>query len=145
MRLLLDTHAFLWFIRADPRLSGHARQLIESRDNERHLSVASLWEMSIKSSLGKLRLSLPFTELVSEHVAGNAIGLLHIAPDHLDVLRQLPFHHKDPFDRLIIAQSIAEDFSLLSRDGAFDAYGIERRWREGPEGEAEPYREEVDL
>lgn len=130
MRLLLDTHAFLWFIRADPRLSASARQLIESPENERLLSVGSLWEMSIKSSLEKLNLTVPFTELVSEHVEGNAIELLHIAPHHLDVLRQLPFHHKDPFDRLIIAQAIAEELPLLSRDGNFDAYDIERRWQE---------------
>lgn len=97
MRLLLDTHTFLWFIDGNPKLSDYARQLIEELKNERLLSVASLWEMSIKSSLSKLKLPLPFTKLVAEHVYGNAIELLHITPDHLDVLRTLPFHHKDPF------------------------------------------------
>lgn len=90
MRLLLDSHAFLWFIRTDSSLPAHARQLIESADNERLLSVASLWEMAIKSSLGKLELALPFTELVGKHVTGNAIALLSIAPEHLDVLTKLP-------------------------------------------------------
>lgn len=128
MRLLLDTHTFLWFIDGNPKLSSYARQLIEELGNERLLSVASLWEMSIKNSLGKLKLPLPFTKLVTEQVYGNAIELLHIAPEHLDVLRTLPFYHKDPFDRLILAQSLSEDIPILSREKAFDDYAIRRFW-----------------
>lgn len=131
MRLLLDTHAFLWFIQADSKLTPFARELIESGDNERLFSVASLWEMAIKSSLGKLDVALPFTELVSEHVAGNAMELLPIAPGHLDVMRQLPFHHDDPFDRLIIAQGLAENVSIVSKDESFDLYGVQRLWKAG--------------
>ena len=128
MRLLLDTHTFLWFIEGDTALSPYARQLIEDRTNERLLSIASLWEMAIKASLGRLTLALSFTDLVAEHVHGNAIELFEILPRHLDVLTTLPFHHKDPFDRMIIAQSQAENIPILSRDSAFDDYVIQRLW-----------------
>ena len=128
MRLLLDTHTFLWFIGGDVTLSPYARQLIEDRTNERLLSIASLWEMAIKVSLGRLTVPLPFTALVAEHVYGNAIALFGILPSHLDVLLTLPFYHKDPFDRLIIAQGQAENIPILSRDSVFDDYAIQRLW-----------------
>ena len=128
MRLLLDTHTFLWFIGGDAALSPYARQLIEDRANERLLSIASLWEMAIKGSRGRLTLTLSFTDLVAQHVHGNAIELFGILPHHLDVLVTLPFHHKDPFDRLIIAQGQAENIPIVSRDPAFDDYAIRRLW-----------------
>ena len=128
MRLLLDTHTFLWFIGGDAALSPYARQLIEDSTNERLQSLASLWEMAIKVSLGRLTVPLPFATLVEEHVYGNAIELFGIAPRHLDVLRTLPFGHRDPFDRLIIAQGQAEDIPIVSRDSAFDDYDIRRLW-----------------
>ena len=128
MRLLLDTHTFLWFIDGDTSLSPYTRQLIEDRTNERLLSIASLWEMAIKASLGRLSLTLSFTDLVAEHMHGNAIELFEILPHHLDVLTTLPFHHKDPFDRMLIAQSQAENIPILSRDSAFDDYAIRRLW-----------------
>ncbi len=128
MRLLLDTHAFLWFVNGDPKLSVYARQVIENRENERLLSIASLWEMSIKVSIGKLWVDLPFTGMVADHVEGNAIKLLRIKPEHLDILMALPFHHKDPFDRLIIAQAQHENIPILSRDEIFDEYVIQRLW-----------------
>jgi PIN domain nuclease of toxin-antitoxin system len=128
VRLLLDTHTFLWFIDGDTALSPYARQLIEDRTNERLLSMASLWEMAIKASLGRLTLTLSFTDLVVEHVHGNAIELFEILPSHLDVLTTLPFYHKDPFDRMLIAQSQAENIPILSRDSAFDDYAIRRLW-----------------
>ncbi len=128
MRLLLDTHAFLWFINGDPKLSGYARQVIENRANERLLSIASLWEISIKASIGKLWIGMPFTEMVAVHLEGNAIKLLHIESEHLDILMTLPFHHKDPFDRLIIAQVQHENIPILSRDEIFDEYVIQRLW-----------------
>jgi PIN domain nuclease of toxin-antitoxin system len=128
VRLLLDTHTLLWFIGGDAALSPYARQLIEDRTNERLLSIASLWEMAIKVSLGRLTVPLPFTALVAEHVYGNAIALFGILPSHLDVLLTLPFYHKDPFDRLIIAQGQAENIPILSRDSVFDDYAIRRLW-----------------
>ena len=85
MKLLLDTHAFLWFISGNPKLSGYARKLIENLENERLLSIASLWEMSIKASIGKLKLELPFTKIVTDHIDGNAIKLLQkLWGSHLD-------------------------------------------------------------
>lgn len=103
MRLILDTHTFLWFIEGSLNLSDTAKNLIEDERNQKFLSVANLWEMSIKVSIGKLQLKMTFTELVKQQVYGNAIELLTIKPEHLDELAKLPFHHKDPFDRLIIA------------------------------------------
>ncbi len=85
--------------------------------------------MSIKASIGKLRLNLTFPEMISEHIDDNAMKLLHINPEHLDIVRSLPFHHKDPFDRLIIAQSQSENIPVLSRDEAFDDYdNTQRIW-----------------
>lgn len=126
MKFILDTHVFLWFISGIPKLSESTRHAIEDMANERWISVASLWEMSIKASIGKLNISLPFPELVKQHVYQNAMGLLPIKPEHVETLRILPFHHKDPFDRLIISQSIVEEMTILSHDSIFDDYGIKR-------------------
>ncbi len=128
MRLLLDTHTFLWFIEGSLNLSDVARNLIEDQANQRFLSVASLWEMSIKVSIGKLELGMTFTELVEREVYGNAIELLEIQPEHLDELAKLHFHHKDPFDRLMIAQSLAEGIPILTKDGAFRSYPVTLLW-----------------
>lgn len=128
MRLLLDTHAFLWFIMGSANLSVDARALIENTANERLLSVAGLWEIAIKTSLGKLTLSAPFDELIPAQLRLNGIDLLNIKVDHLSTLSTLPFHHRDPFDRLIIAQAIVEKLTVISLDGAFDTYGVTRHW-----------------
>ena len=128
MRLLLDTHAFLWFIMGSANLSVNARALIEDPANERLLSVASLWEIAIKTSFGKLTLSAPFDELIPAQLKLNGIDLLNIKVDHLSTLTTLPFHHRDPFDRLIIAQAIVEKLPVISLDGTFDAYGVTRHW-----------------
>ena len=128
MRILLDTHTFLWFIGGDSRLHQEARRRIEDLENERLLSIASLWEIAIKVSLGKLRVGMSITELVLNQVEGNAIDVFGIAPAHLDSLARLPFHHRDPFDRLIIAQSLVEGIPVLGRDATFDLYPIQRLW-----------------
>ena len=130
MRVLLDTHAFLWFIDGDARLSRHARALIEDPSNERLLSVGSLWEMAIKAGLGRLDLALPFPDLVERQVERNAMVVLPVLPPHLDAVASLPHHHRDPFDRLIIAQAISEDVPVVSRDGAFAAYPLPVLWDE---------------
>ena len=115
MRLLLDTHTFLWFVSGNPKLSANARRLIEDTENSRALSVASLWEIAIKASIGKLKLDLSIIDLVDIHIKSNAIGLLNISPKHLDSLLELPFHHKDPFDRLIISQGKTENLMLCKQ------------------------------
>ena len=125
---LLDTHSFLWFINADEALSSAARQFIEDTNNTLYLSVASLWEMAIKVSLGKLNLPSPFAEILEHQLRENGIGLLQITPAHTGLVATLPFHHRDPFDRLIIAQSLVEVFSVIGKDEIFDKYGVQRHW-----------------
>jgi PIN domain nuclease of toxin-antitoxin system len=95
MRLLIDTHTFIWYISDSPRLSTTARTLIDDEDNEILLSIASLWEMAIKYSLGKLSLAMPFDELIPQQLSINAIALLNIELNHLAVVSSLPFHHRD--------------------------------------------------
>lgn len=128
MKLLLYTHAFLWFIEGSDELSKEARRQIEDSENVRLLSIASLWEMAIKVSIGKLEVPLPFTRLVREHVEGNAIEQLPVEAEHLDAQRALPFHHRDPFDRLMIAQAQVEHLSVVSKDEAFEKYDIALLW-----------------
>jgi len=128
MKLLLDTHSFLWFVTGSANLSSNARSLIEDGSNESLLSVASLWEMAIKVSLGKLTLSAPFADLIPAQLNVNGIGLLNISIAHVSLLATLPFHHRDPFDRLLIAQAITEKMPIISADATFDNYGVTRPW-----------------
>jgi PIN domain nuclease of toxin-antitoxin system len=128
MKLLLDTHTFLWFIAGDVRLSNKARTLIEDMDNVRLLSTASLWEIAIKTSIGKLDLGLPFGTLIPQQLDRNLIDLLDITVDHAALVATLPFHHKDPFDRMVIAQALAEELPMVSVDPILDTYGITRLW-----------------
>ena len=122
MKLLLDTHVFLWFILGSPHLSADARVLIEDERNRKFISVASLWEIAIKSSIGQLRLSAPFDQLIPQQLSLNGFELLAIEITHLAAVATLPFHHRDSFDRLLIAQALAEQMPLVSSDSAFDAY-----------------------
>jgi PIN domain nuclease of toxin-antitoxin system len=128
MRFLLDTHAFLWFVDGNPQLSIPARSMIDDSDNQPVLSVASLWEMAIKISLGRLTLTRPFQILVPEQLALNGIALLGITIDHAAEVSRLPFHHRDPFDRLLVAQTLVEQIPIVSSDKAFDAYPVKRLW-----------------
>lgn len=128
MRILLDTHSLLWFVGGDERLSSQARSLIKDLDNEVLISFASLWEIVIKTGLGKLNLGAPFESFVEEHVLLNDIGILGIGLPHLDELNRLPQHHKDPFDRLILAQALAEDLPLVANDGKFAPYNVRLLW-----------------
>lgn len=128
MKVLLDTHAFLWFIAGDTELGSYARQLIEEPNNERYLSVASVWEITIKSSLGRLTVPTPPSSLLRDHVWANGINLLAIRPEHFNELHRLPYHHKDPFDRLLIAQAIQEGMILLTKDHVFGDYNVRVAW-----------------
>ncbi|MGH9900073.1 MAG: type II toxin-antitoxin system VapC family toxin [Pyrinomonadaceae bacterium] len=128
MNLLLDTHAFLWFIMGNSNLSATARALIEDATNEKFLSVASLWEIAIKLSINKLFLLSPFKLLIPQQLDLNGIKLLNIKVDHTAVVATLPFHHRDPFDRLLIAQAIVEVMSVISIDVTYDAYPVTRLW-----------------
>ena len=124
MKLLLDTHTFLWFVNDNPKLSDHLKDLIEDTSNVSYLSVASLWEMSIKFNLGKLTLDPNYEEFVDREVSTSTIQLLNIELEHLRINSTLPFHHRDPLDRLIIAQSMAEDIPIVTVDSAFDKYEV---------------------
>ena len=128
MRYLLDTNALLWFLAGDAKLSGRARGLIENPNNEKLLSIVSLWEIAIKVRLGKLELDKPFEQVFPETLDFNCIQILDITVDSLIKLTTLPFHHRDPFDRLIIAQGFVEGLPIITVDTIFDAYSINREW-----------------
>lgn len=129
MRLLLDTHTFIWFFKGDRKLSNTAITLIDNEDNEKFISMASMWEMAIKESIGKSDFGLPLKEFVEEQLSSyNDLKLLHINLDHIDVIATLPLHHKDPFDRLLIAQAMVEKIPILSVDVILDAYPVQRLW-----------------
>lgn len=128
MRYLLDTHSLIWFIGGDTQLSSDARQLIDDEENELFISVASLWEMAIKFSIGKLNLGQPYDQMFPEQLEKNSIEILSITVDHLKTVSNLPFHHRDPFDRLIIAQAQVEHLPIISMDTVFDDYGVKREW-----------------
>ena len=122
MRLLLDTHTLIWFFAGNSQLSATARILIEDEDNNKLVSIASIWEMAIKESKGHLNLSLPLHEYIAQKLSLEDFNLLNINLDHLSQIVTMPFYHKDPFDRLLIAQAIMEGIPILSKDSAFDAY-----------------------
>ena len=128
MRLLLDTHAFLWFITSDPQLKPIASALIADPNNEILVSPASYWEVAIKVGLGKYPLSVPFVTFITQGIEGNGFQVLPIEPRHTAVLTTMPHHHKDPFDRLLVAQATVEGIPLVSADSQLDAYGITRIW-----------------
>lgn len=128
MKFIADTHAFIWFIADSPQLSAKAKWLFESSDSERLFSIASVWEIAIKASLGKLSFDKPLKEFLPAQMSANSIRLLDISIQHAIRVGELPFFHRDPFDRMIIAQSLTEKLPILSDDGAFDAYGVERVW-----------------
>ena len=128
MKYLLDTHTLIWFLTGDKKLSDKARGLIDNPGNRKFLSIASLWEIAIKVSLGKLTLNKPFKKLFPEQLHFNRIEILDITVDNLIKLTTLPFHHRDPFDRLIIAQALVEELSVIGADTIFDTYGINREW-----------------
>jgi PIN domain nuclease of toxin-antitoxin system len=126
MAVLLDTQAFLWWTQDDPRLSGDARQAIA--DSECFLSLASCWEVAIKASLNRIQFDRPLAQFFTEQLLACGISLLPIAFRHTMRVAQLPFHHRDLFDRLLAAQAIEEGLAIVSIDAAFDAYGISRLW-----------------
>jgi PIN domain nuclease of toxin-antitoxin system len=128
VRLLLDTHAFLWFVLNDPSLSAAARALVSDPQHDVLISPATCWEIAIKFSIGKYQLPGPFADFMDDQIALNDLTMLPITVGHTAVVASLPFHHKDPFDRLLIAQAIVENVPLLSVDAVFDSYPVTRLW-----------------
>ena len=126
MNLLLDTCTILWYVTASSSLSTNAKALIADPENQSHV-LASIWEMAIKSKTGKLEIPMPFGEFIDETLLRNNITILVIA-SHLKRVAELPLMHRDPFDRLLIAQSQVEDLPIITSDIAFDSYPIQRIW-----------------
>ena len=127
MNNLLDTHTFIWFIEGDLQLSDLARKSIERSDVINFVSIASLWEIAIKVSLKKLELKMPFS-YVSNQILNNGFQILPITFEDTLTLTELPFHHRDPFDRLIISQSLTNNLSIISKDKLFNDYGLNLIW-----------------
>jgi PIN domain nuclease of toxin-antitoxin system len=128
MKVLLDTHAFLWAITEDAQLSVRAREIFTARMSELFLSVASIWEIIIKVQLKKLPLTKPVVPFLREQLANNNIHVLPITLDHVARLEHLPVRHRDPFDRILVAQSLEEGWPLLSADPVLASYPTELIW-----------------
>ena len=129
MRLLLDTHTFIYFVDHPEAIPPAARAELEDPANDVLLSVVSPWEMQIKVSLGKLRLEKTVVEMVQAELGRNALRLLPVALEHIAALSQLPSHHRDPFDRLLVAQAMHEGLTLVSSDEAVAQYGPPILWK----------------
>ena len=126
--LLLDTQAFLFALNSPELIPLKTRKLFSNEAYELYLSIASIWEMSIKSSLGKLKLKTPLKEIIQTSIKESGLKILPIQTEHTYVVEELPFHHKDPFDRIIIAQTIVERMPIVSSDAVFDQYDVKRIW-----------------
>ncbi len=127
MRFLLDTHAVLYFLAGDPRLADKAREIIDDTSCEKFFSLASMWEIAVKISIGKLTLATGF-DVVPKQLTKWNIRELAIELPHLSQVSSLPLHHRDPFDRLIVAQCLVGNFTLVSADFQLDAYRVQRIW-----------------
>lgn len=128
MKLLLDTHALIWFISGDNQLSEQAKEAFLNQNNKLFFSKASLWEMTIKISLGKLVLAEHWLNAIKKEMLSNGIQWLEIEIDHCKTLAGLPFHHRDPFDRLLISQAISESMCIISIDSQFSRYPLKIIW-----------------
>ena len=128
MRVLLDTHAFLWAIVGDPRLGDEARDRFLDPACSLFLSAASAWEIAIKEGLGKVVVRAPLRDLIEGEMRANSIAWQPIDLVHCVDAGRLPFHHRDPFDRMLAAQALREQMVLMSVDTAFDAYAVRRIW-----------------
>jgi PIN domain nuclease of toxin-antitoxin system len=127
MNALLDTHAVLWYLQGNSTLSANAKNIIDRKEGELYFSIASLWEIAIKQGLGKLQLQRPFQDL-EPALAQLNIQILSITFSDTETYLSLPLHHRDPFDRILVAQAINRTLILVSRDAHLDAYPIQRLW-----------------
>ena len=128
MRVLVDTHVFLWWVEGDRVLPAKARAALANQENECLISLVSAWELAIKAGLGKLKLALPVKRFVVENVAANGFRVLDIQIAHVGRVETLARHHGDPFDRLLIAQALEEHLPVVTADPIFSKYGVKRIW-----------------
>jgi PIN domain nuclease of toxin-antitoxin system len=127
MNLLLDTHAFIWFLDGDRNLSIKARKYIENPANVNFISIASLWEIAIKVSIDRMKLAGPYEKII-EQIYDNGFDIMPVKFEHTLLISKMDFHHRDPFDRLIISQALSENFTIISKDKCFDVYKVKRIW-----------------
>ena len=127
MRILIDTQAFIWFVENDKQLPSKIKNELEDSDNMIIISIASLWEMTIKITLDKLHLSCDIEEMIDK-VYRNGFEILPILPEHIIKLSTLEYFHRDPFDRIIISQGLSENLVIVSSDKVLDDYGVKRKW-----------------
>lgn len=127
---MLDTHTLIWSQEDPSRLPSLAISALSDPLNDRIVSVVSIWEISIKVALGKLPLAKSFRAWIDTALADMACSVLPIKLDHVEMLGSLPFHHRDPFDRMLIAQALAENILMIGSDAQFDSYGVKRQWDE---------------
>ena len=125
---MLDTNAFLWWVAASGQVSKKAHTAIASARNECFVSIASGWEIAIKVSLGKLRIEGALDRFLPEQIAANGFRPLAVDLKHAARVATLPFHHRDPFDRLLVAQALEEDLAVVTNDPSFARYGLKRVW-----------------
>ena len=128
MKLLLDTHVFLWLRNEPEKIPLHIMNLYEDMRSDAFLSMASIWEMQIKNQLGKLALDIPLNELIDQQCLKNGLQILAIETTHIYALKNLPAHHNDPFDRLILTQTQTENLTLISADSVFKHYDVDCIW-----------------
>lgn len=128
MRVLLDTSVFIWFIEDHPRLSTRAVDVLGDLSTDVYVSTASLWEMAIKAAIGKLVVEQPLVTVAMRNMSANDLEIMNIMISHIATVATLPLHHRDPFDRMLIAQAVFEQMPIISADSAFDAYPVERIW-----------------
>jgi len=129
VRLLLDTHTFLWWAFTDRKLSRHAIAAISDEDaNQVLVSAASAWEIAVKHRIGKLPDAQAIAGDIAGAIAEEGFNELAVSVEHAERAGRLPGHHRDPFDRMLIAQAISEDLTLVSNERAFDVYGVKRLW-----------------
>ena len=128
MKVLLDTHTLLWSVDDPSKVSAAAMGAMQDPANERLLSAATIWELAIKVGQGKIALSMPFRQWMEKAITDLKLGVLPLTVEYAERLTTLPAHHKDPFDRLIIAQAMIDGISVIGTDAAFDTYGVTRIW-----------------
>ena len=128
MRVLVDTHVFLWWVEGNRALPAKARAALADRKNECLISMVSAWELAIKAGLGKLKLTLPVKRYLVENVAANGFRMLDIQMAHVGRVETLDPHHGDPFDRLLVAQALEEKLAVVTADPVFRKYGVKRIW-----------------
>lgn len=128
MRLLVDSHALIWALDDPSQLSGPATLALQDPLNVLLVSAATVWELAIKTGVGKLSLSLPYRQWIERAIADLGLTILPVTVEYADRQAGLPMHHRDPFDRLLIAQALVEGIAVVCGDAVFDAYGVSRIW-----------------